>query len=539
MFPTKNGTLYNVPFTEATTRDEIMDYASAKAGLPPLDEEFFEAAPLDWFAQKRLRVRFQFPRRDLSALTPSDIGTFIADWDPRLPVWIETDGACSGNPGPCGWGAIISQGGIKVEIHGPDATTTNNEMELQALAEALDLLPKDFQGYVTIETDSDNVVKIMSGLGRRWQIDKFVNLKGNRDKNRAFVDRITNRLKTLQAQFLHIDAHKGDQWNERADELARMGRDEAKSWSHFSFDVILENKTSIPFKTRQIQPNLTTSQVLEMLSQETNSKPPEVSSIPAYDSKGVILVGDWVSGRLSLVHDSRPPPSAGAQPNPAQAPDPVVIQPVHYGVFNGKGISFTPTRLIDSSRTTLDMMIAEFNRAVPGFGNEPHFFVGTTKVDPTALIPGQPYSIYPKRIVRPTENRTQLGGPAQPPRVKGPLINIQWKVSDVNGAALCPPGNCTVPEEIGLLQLFKIHVLARYRIQGIQILWGNHYRGGSILEIGKVTTLEQNDLVEIIVDQGVAPQATQMEVKYVVGTEEHRTYVPRDMTIEQLTQRLA
>jgi hypothetical protein len=318
-----------------------------------------------------------------------------------------------------------------------------------------------------------------------------------------------------------------------------MGRDEASAWPHCSFDVILENKVSIPFKTRQIPPKATTAQVSEMPSHDTNAKLPEVSSISAYDSKGIVLDGKWVSGCFSLVHDSQPPPSAGAQPNPALAPDSVVIQPVHYGVFTGKGISFTPTRLIASSRTTVSMMIAEFDEAVPGFGDEPRFFVGTTEVDPTELVPGQPYSVYPKRIVRPTENRAQLGGPVQPPRVEGPLINIQWKVSDINGAQLCPPGNCTVPEEIGLLQLFKIHVWARYRIQGIQILWGNHYRAGSILEISKVTTLEPGDLVEIIVDQGVAPQATQMEVKYVVGSEEFTTYVNRDMTVEQLTQRLA
>jgi hypothetical protein len=80
--------------------------------------------------------------------------------------------------------------------------------------------------------------------------------------------------------------------------------------------------------------------------------------------------------------------------------------------------------------------------------------------------------------------------------------------------------------------------LSRYRIQGIQILWGNHYRAGSILEISRVTSLEENDLVEIIVDQGIAPQATQMEVKYQVGSEDHITYVPRGTTIEQITQRL-
>jgi hypothetical protein len=184
-------------------------------------------------------------------------------------------------------------------------------------------------------------------------------------------------------------------------------------------------------------------------------------------------------------------------------------------------------------------MIAEFNRAVPDFGTQPRFFVGMNEVDPTELVPGQAYSVYPKKIPRPTENRAMLGGPVQPPRVEGPMIHIQWSVVDVNDKQLCPPGNCSVPEEIGLLQLFKTHTLARYRVQGIQIMWGKHWRSGTILETGKVTDLEENDLVEIIVDQGVAPQATQMEVKYMVGSKEFKVYVPRDTTIEQLTQRLA
>jgi ribonuclease HI len=539
MFPTKSGTLYNVPFNEATTRDEMIAYVCDKAKLPPLHDDYFEAAPLDWFAQKRLSIRYQFPRRDLSTLMPSSAELFVVDWDPTSPVLIETDGACSGNPGVGGWGAIVAQNDVKVELHGPNASTTNNEMELQALAEALDILPKDFQGYVTIETDSENAVAMMSGKGRRWQIDNFVMLKGNRTKNRQLVDRITTRLQTLQAQFLHIDAHKGDQWNERADELARMGRDAAASWPHCSFDVILENKITIPFKSRQIPPDTTTADLLAMLANETHAKLPDAASISVYDSKGVILVGDWTSGKFSLVHDSQPPPSAGAQPNPAQAPDPVVIKPVHYGVFAGRGASFVSTRLIDSSKMTMDALIAEFNRAVPDFGNQPRFFVGLNEVDPTEIRPGQAYSVYPKKISRPSENRAMLGGPVQPPRVEGPMIHIQWKVSDVNGSQLCPPGNCSVPAEIGLLQLFKTHVLTRYRISGIQIIWGNHFRAGSILEIGKVTDLEQDDLVEIIVDQGVAPQATQMEVKYTVGSEQHIVYVPRDTTIEQLTQRLA
>jgi hypothetical protein len=70
-------------------------------------------------------------------------------------------------------------------------------------------------------------------------------------------------------------------------------------------------------------------------------------------------------------------------------------------------------------------------------------------------------------------------------------------------------------------------------------MWGNHYRGGDILEIGKVSSLESGDLVEIVVDQGTVPQVTQMEVEYMVGTEKHKVYVDRSTTVEQLTQRLA
>jgi hypothetical protein len=174
LFPEKSGTLYNVQLLESATREEMMAALCAKTKLPPLDDDFFEAAPVDWFTQKRLTIKYQFPRRDLSAFMLSDPDTFLFDFNPALPVWIETDGACSGNPGPGGWGAIINQGDAKVELHGPDSFTSNNEMELQALAEALDFLSKDFQGYVVIESDSENCVKMMSGLGRRWQIDNYV-----------------------------------------------------------------------------------------------------------------------------------------------------------------------------------------------------------------------------------------------------------------------------------------------------------------------------------------------------------------------------
>jgi hypothetical protein len=178
---------------------------------------------------------------------------------------------------------------------------------------------------------------------------------------------------------------------------------------------------------------------------------PPSSEFQAYDSKGQLREGDWISGRFSFVHNSQPPPAVGAQSNPAQAPDPAVDKSVSFGVFNGVGVSFTPTKKMDCSKVTMDRMIQEFNRAVPGFGDSPRFFVGTVETDPTALIPGQPYSVYPKSFRRPNENRANPAGAIQAARIEGPLVEIQWKVSDVSGNQLCLPGNSKVPEEIGLL----------------------------------------------------------------------------------------
>jgi ribonuclease HI len=174
----------------------MMAVLCSKTKLPPLHDDFFEAGPQNWFALKRLTIQFQHPRRDLSTLQVIEPATFLLGLDPTTPVWIETDGACSGNPGPGGWGCIIHQGDVAIEMYAPDPDTTNNEMELQVICEALHFLPEDFNGYVVIETDSEGCMKTMMGSGRRWQIDNYVNLKGNKVKNRGFIDKIVNRLKT-------------------------------------------------------------------------------------------------------------------------------------------------------------------------------------------------------------------------------------------------------------------------------------------------------------------------------------------------------
>jgi hypothetical protein len=113
-FPELSSTIYNAQLEESATREEIMAFLCSKTKIPPLHEDFFEAAPLDWFAQKRLLIEYQFERRDLTALQITEPAIFLAGFDPATPVWIETDGACSGNPGPGGWGCIIHQGDVKV-----------------------------------------------------------------------------------------------------------------------------------------------------------------------------------------------------------------------------------------------------------------------------------------------------------------------------------------------------------------------------------------------------------------------------------------
>jgi ribonuclease HI len=265
-------------------------------------------APLDWFARKTLMVRYQFPRREITALDTVSRDTFLMGFDPTSPVFIETDGACAGNPGPGGWGAIVSQGDVAVELHGPDPDITNNEMELRAIDEALKFLPEDFKGYVVIETDSKGYMDTMMGRGKRWQRDNYVNLRGNKVKNAGFVDSIIRRLETLTVEYRKVEGHSGDPWNDRADALAVMGRNEAASWPQCSFDVIMPNKASIPFRTRSIPQKSARAALFEASSHETHLRLLPSTEFQVYDSKAELRTGDWISGHYNFVHNSQPAP---------------------------------------------------------------------------------------------------------------------------------------------------------------------------------------------------------------------------------------
>jgi ribonuclease HI len=134
-----------------------------------------------------------------------------------VEIW--TDGACSGNPGPGGWGAILVYGGVEKELSGAEAMTTNNRMELAAAIEALEALKRPLE--VRLHTDSlyvrNGVTQWLSGWKRN----------GWRTADRKPVANIDLWKRLDEAQARHkvewrwVRGHAGDPMNERADALAR------------------------------------------------------------------------------------------------------------------------------------------------------------------------------------------------------------------------------------------------------------------------------------------------------------------------------
>jgi len=134
-------------------------------------------------------------------------------------VHIWTDGACSGNPGPGGWGAVLRYGDTEKELSGGDAATTNNRMELMAAIEALNALKKP--ANVKLHTDSkyvmDGVTKWIHGWKKKgWKTADNKPVK-NEDLWRA-LEAAANRH-TIEWKW--VKGHAGDEMNERADALAR------------------------------------------------------------------------------------------------------------------------------------------------------------------------------------------------------------------------------------------------------------------------------------------------------------------------------
>ena len=134
-------------------------------------------------------------------------------------VTVYTDGACSGNPGPGGWGAIITDGGER-EIAGAEPHTTNQRMELQAVAEGLAAVPGHRR--VHIHSDSAYIVNcFLEGWWERWEKNGWRNSQKKAVANRDLWERILAETRRHDVVWHKVAGHSGDAMNERVDGLAR------------------------------------------------------------------------------------------------------------------------------------------------------------------------------------------------------------------------------------------------------------------------------------------------------------------------------
>lgn len=134
-------------------------------------------------------------------------------------VDIYTDGACSGNPGPGGWGAILRYNGIEKELSGSQAETTNNRMELTAVISALSALKEPCE--VTVYTDSKYVCDaITKGWVYSWKRNGWKKADKKPALNSDLWEQMLSLLKTHKAEFIWLKGHAGHPENERCDRLA-------------------------------------------------------------------------------------------------------------------------------------------------------------------------------------------------------------------------------------------------------------------------------------------------------------------------------
>jgi len=135
------------------------------------------------------------------------------------PVEIHTDGACSGNPGPGGWGAVLRWRGHERELAGGEGQTTNNRMELMAAIGALEALNRPSR--VIIWTDSAYLKGGITSWIDGWKRRGWVNSAKQPVKNRDLWERLDALCRRHEVEWRWLKGHAGHPLNERADALAR------------------------------------------------------------------------------------------------------------------------------------------------------------------------------------------------------------------------------------------------------------------------------------------------------------------------------
>ncbi|HEX5932188.1 MAG TPA: ribonuclease HI [Methyloceanibacter sp.] len=139
----------------------------------------------------------------------------------RPKVVIHTDGACSGNPGPGGWGVILQSGAHRKELMGGEALTTNNRMELMAAITALESLKAASE--VDLYTDSNYLRGGITSWIKSWKKNGWRTADRKPVKNAELWERLEKAASRHTVRWHWVKGHVGHDANERADELAREG----------------------------------------------------------------------------------------------------------------------------------------------------------------------------------------------------------------------------------------------------------------------------------------------------------------------------
>jgi len=141
----------------------------------------------------------------------------VSEATQAVEIW--TDGACSGNPGPGGWGAILLYGELRKEMSGAEPETTNNRMELQAAIAALSALKRPCK--VVLHTDSQYVKGGITGWIFGWKKNGWRTADKKPVKNVDLWQALDEAIRRHEIEWRWVKGHAGNELNERADELAR------------------------------------------------------------------------------------------------------------------------------------------------------------------------------------------------------------------------------------------------------------------------------------------------------------------------------